>query len=159
MLTRWEPFSAIRRRGRDVFSDLTGMQQEMNRLFDEFFGESQTEMAECSWVPMVDVSETDTEIRIRAELPGLNQDDIEINLQDNVLTLTGEKKQEQKEDQENFHRVERCYGSFTRSFTLPAVVQNDAVQATFKNGVLLVTLPKAEEAKPKKITIHAGASV
>lgn len=157
MLARWEPFSGIRRRGQDVFSELTGMQQEMNRLFDEFFGERQNEMAECSWNPMVDVSETETEIRVRAELPGLNQDNIEINLQDNVLTLKGEKKQEQKEEQENFHRVERCYGSFTRSFTLPAAVKADAVQATFKNGILLITLPKAEEAKPKKIAISAGA--
>jgi HSP20 family protein len=157
MLTRWEPFSAIRRRGLDVFGELTGMQQEMNRLFDEFFGERQTEMAECSWTPMVDVSETETEIRVRAELPGLNQDNIAINLQENVLTLTGEKKQEQKEEQENFHRVERCYGSFTRSFTLPTAVKNDTVQATFKNGVLLITLPKAEEAKPKKIAINIGA--
>jgi len=156
MLTRWEPFGAIRRRGQDVFGELTGMQQEMNRLFDEFFGERQGEMAECSWNPMVDVSETETEIRVRAELPGLTQDSIEINLQDNVLTLTGEKKQEEKEEQENFHRVERCYGSFTRSFTLPAAVKSDAVQATFKNGVLLITLPKAEEAKPKKIAVSAN---
>jgi len=157
MLTRWEPFSAIRRRGRDVFGELTGMQQEMNRLFDEFFGERQTEMSECAWTPMVDVSETETELRIRAELPGLNHEDIEINLQDNVLTLKGEKKQEQKEETENFHRIERCYGNFSRSFTLPANVKADAVQATFKNGILLITLPKTEEARPKKIEISAGA--
>jgi len=157
MLTRWEPFGGIRRRGHDVFNELTGMQQEMNRLFDEFFGERQTEMTECAWTPMVDVSETETEIKVRAELPGLTQDNIEIHLQDNVLTLQGEKKEEQKDEQENFHRVERCYGSFTRSFNLPTNVKADAVQATFKNGVLLITLPKSEEARTKKIAINASA--
>jgi len=157
MLTRWEPFHGIRQRGRDMFSELTGMQQEMNRVFDEFFGERQDDMAQCTWTPMVDVSETDAELKIRAELPGLTQENIEIHLQDNVLTLQGEKKQEQKEERENFHRVERCYGTFSRSFTLPATVKIDAIQATFKNGILLITLPKAEEAKSKKIEIATGA--
>lgn len=157
MLTKWEPFHGIRQHGRDIFSDLTGMQQEMNRVFDEFFGERQGDMAQCTWTPMVDVSETDAELKIRAELPGLTQENIEIHLQDNVLTLQGEKKQEQKEERENFHRVERCYGTFSRSFSLPANVKTDAIQATFKNGVLLITLPKVEEAKPKKIEISTGA--
>jgi HSP20 family protein len=157
MLARWEPFGSIRRRGKDVFSELTGMQQEMNRLFDEFFGERRTEAVEGAWLPAVDVSETDTELVIRAELPGLTHDNIELNLQDNVLSLKGEKKQEQKEEKENFHRVERSYGSFSRSFTLPADVKASEIQATFKDGVLVITLPKAEEAKPKKIQITVGS--
>jgi len=157
MLTRWEPFHGIRQRGRDMFSELTGMQQEMNRVFDEFFGERQDDMAQCTWTPMVDVSETETELKIRAELPGLTLEQVEIHLQDNVLTLQGEKKQEQKEEHENFHRIERCYGTFSRSFTLPANVKTDAIQATFKNGILLITLPKVEEAKSKKIEITTGA--
>lgn len=150
MLIRWEPFGSIRRR-RDVFSDLTGMQQEMNRLFDEFFGESRAD--EGSWLPAVDVSETDNEMIIRAELPGMAQEDIELNLQENVLTLKGEKKKEEQEEQENFHRVERSYGGFSRTLTLPANVKAEQIQASFKDGVLLITLPKAEEAKTKKIAI------
>jgi HSP20 family protein len=155
MLTRWEPFGSLRQRG-DVFSELTRMQQEMNRFFDEFFGERRTELIEGNWLPAVDVSETDSEMVVRAEFPGMTQDDIELNLQDNVLTLKGEKKQEKKEEKENYHRIERCYGSFTRSFTLPAGVKYDDVKATFKDGVLEIVLPKSEEAKPKKISIKAG---
>jgi HSP20 family protein len=156
MLTRWEPFGGIRRRG-DVFSELTRMQEEMNRYFDDFFGEQRRGLAEGAWLPAVDVSETDSEMVVRAELPGMTQDDIEVNLQDNVLTLKGEKKQEKKEEKENYHRVERSYGSFSRSFTLPAGVNQDEVKATFKDGVLEIAMPKTEEAKPKKIAITAGS--
>jgi HSP20 family protein len=154
MLARWEPFGSIRRRG-DFFNELTGMQQEMNRLFDEFFGERRTEMGEGTWLPAVDVSETDGEMVVRAELPGMSKDNIELSLQDNVLTLKGEKKQEKKEDEENYHRVERNYGSFTRSFTLPATVDQNNIQAIFKDGILEIVLPKAEEAKQKKIAVEA----
>jgi HSP20 family protein len=150
MLTRWEPFGNIRRRG-NVFNELSGMQQEMNRLFDEFFGEQRAE--EGSWMPSVDVSETQTETVVRAELPGMTQDDIELNLQENVLTLKGEKKQEKKEEGENFHRVERTYGSFSRSFSIPAGVKAEDIKATFKDGVLKITLPKPEEVRPKKIEV------
>jgi HSP20 family protein len=156
MLTRWEPFGGIRRRG-DVFSELSRMQEEMNRYFDDFFGEQRRGLAEGAWLPAVDVSETDSEMVVRAELPGMTQDDIEVNLQDNVLTLKGEKKQEKKEEKENYHRVERSYGSFSRSFTLPAGVNQDEVKATFKDGVLEIAMPKTEEAKPKKIAITAGS--
>lgn len=138
-----------------MFSELTGMQQEMNRLFDEFFGERHSGIVEGSWAPAVDVSETEADLVIRAELPGLSQDNIELNLQDNVLTLKGAKQQEKKEDEENFHRVERSYGTFSRSFTLPINVNPEAVAATFKNGILVITLPKAEEARLKKIEISA----
>jgi HSP20 family protein len=130
------------------------MQQEMNRLFDEFFGESRDD--EGSWLPAIDVSETDDEMIVRAELPGMVQEDIQLNLQENVLTLKGEKKKEEKEEQENFHRVERSYGSFSRNLTLPANVKAEQIQASFKDGVLLITLPKSEEAKAKKIAITTG---
>ena len=156
MLVRWEPFGSIRRRG-NLWNELTGMQQEMNRLFDEFFGERRSESAEGKWMPAVDVSETDPEMVVRAELPGLSQDDIDLNLQDNVLTIKGEKKKEEKKEKENFRRIERSYGSFSRSFTLPASVNQDKIQAIFKDGVLLITLPKVEEAKPKKIAVTTGA--
>ena len=154
MLERWEPFGSIRRRG-DLFSDLTTMQQEMNRFFDEFFGERRTEMIEGNWSPAVDVSETESEIVVQAELPGMTQNDIELSLQDNVLTLKGEKKQEQKKAREDYHRTERCYGCFSRSLTLPVNVDQNKVQATFKEGILKISLPKSEEVKPKKISISA----
>jgi HSP20 family protein len=154
MLAKWEPFGNLRRR--DIFNELTDMQQEMNRLFDEFFGDRRTEVAEGQWLPSVDVSETETAMVVRAELPGMTHEDIQLNLQDNVLTLKGEKKEEKKEAKENYHRVERSYGSFSRSFTLPVGVKPEEVKATFKDGVLEISMPKTEEAKPKKIAITAG---
>lgn len=156
MLARWEPFQGIRRRG-NLFGDLTEMQEEMNRFFDDFFGEHQTQMAQGQWLPSVDVSETDSELVVRAELPGMTHDDIEVNLQDNVLTLKGEKKQDKKEEKESYHCLERSYGSFSRSFSLPTGVRADQITATFKDGVLVVSLPKAEEVKPKKISISASS--
>jgi HSP20 family protein len=140
-----------------MFNELFDMQEQMNRMFNEFFGDRQNSLAEGSWVPSVDVSETDAAIVVRAELPGMSQDDIELNLQDNVLTLKGEKKQESKDEQGNYHRTECCFGSFSRTFPLPATVQQEDIQAKFKDGVLEITLPKAEEAKPKKIAITAGS--
>jgi len=156
MLTRWEPFGGIRRRG-DLFGDLTRMQEDMNRFFDEFFGEHRRGLSEGAWLPAVDVSETDNEFVVRAELPGMSHEDIDINVQDNILTLKGEKKQEKNEEGENFHRLERSYGSFSRSFTLPTGVKPDDIKASFKDGILHVSMPKAEEAKPKKIAITAGS--
>jgi HSP20 family protein len=140
-----------------MFGDLFDMQEQMNRMFNEFFGDRQSSLAEDSWVPSVDVSETDAAIVVRAELPGMSQDDIELNLQDNALTLKGEKKQEYKDQQGNYHRTECCFGSFSRSFPLPATVKQEDIQAKFKDGVLEINLPKAEEAKPKKIAIAAGS--
>ena len=156
MLTRWEPFGGLHRRG-DFFGDLTDMQQEMNRMFDDFFGERRAGLAEGQWLPAVDVSETESELVVRAELPGMTHDDIELNLQDNVLTIKGEKKQEKKDEKENYHRLERSYGSFARSFSLPASVKQDDIKASFKDGILEVTLPKTEDVKPKKIAITSGA--
>jgi len=152
MLTRWEPFGGIRRRG-DVFGDLSRMQEDMNRFFDDFFGEHRRGLAEGAWLPAVDVSETEGEFVVRAELPGMDHEDIDINVQNNILTLKGEKKQEKKEENESFHRLERSYGSFSRSFTLPTGVSPDDIKASFKDGVLEVTMPKAEEVKAKRIAI------
>ncbi len=156
MLVRWEPFRGLRRRG-NVFNELVDMQQEMNRMFDEFFGERRSDLAEGNWMPAVDVSENESSIAVRAELPGMSHEDVELNLQDNVLTIKGEKKQEQQEEKKNYHRAECCYGSFTRAFTLPVNVEQEGIQATFKDGVLEITLPKTEEAKPKKIVIAEGS--
>jgi len=156
MLTRWEPFGGIQRRG-DLFGDLTRMQDDMNRFFDEFFGEHRRSPSGNAWLPAVDVSETDNEFVVRAELPGMSHEDIDINVQDNILTLKGEKQQEKNEEGENFHRLERSYGSFSRSFTLPTGVNPEDIKANFKDGILEVSMPKAEEAKPKKIAITAGS--
>lgn len=156
MLARWEPFGNIRRR-RDMFGDLFEMQEYMNRVFNEFLGERGNALSESAWMPAVDVSETDAAIVVRAELPGMSQDDIELNLQDNVLTLKGEKKPGSSDEAENFHRTECCFGGFSRAFSLPATVQQEGIQARFKDGVLKITLPKVDEVKPQKIAITAGA--
>ncbi|PID58333.1 molecular chaperone [candidate division KSB3 bacterium] len=156
MLARWEPFQGIRRRG-NIFRDLSQMQEEMNRFFDDFFGEHQTHIAQGQWIPSIDVSESDGEVLVKAELPGMTHEDIEVNLQDNVLTLKGEKKQEKHDDKECFHCLERSYGSFTRSFSLPAGVKAEQISATFKDGVLAITLPKSEEVQPKKISINTAS--
>ncbi len=108
------------------------------------------------WSPTVDISETKDEVIVKAEVPGMTKEDISVFLQDNVLTLRGEKKQEKEEKDKTFHRVERSYGSFVRSFTLPTLVQADKVKAAYKVGVLQITLPKAEEVKPKEILVSVN---
>ncbi|NIN01098.1 MAG: Hsp20 family protein [candidate division Zixibacteria bacterium] len=144
-ITRWRPFR-----------DLVSIQDEMNRLFDDFFGRPlvKTEWTEGVWTPSVDVSEDKHNVVIKAEMPGMTKDDVRISVQDNVLTLKGEKKQEKEEKDKNYHRIERSYGSFCRSFQLPTTVKTDKIKASYKDGVLSVTLPKTEEVKPKEIPIN-----
>jgi len=143
-ITRWRPFR-----------DLVSIQDEMNRFFDNFFGYSatRTEWTEGVWSPSVDVSETKDNVIIKAEMPGMNKDEVTISIQDNVLTLKGEKKQEKAEKDANYHRIEQSYGSFCRSFMLPTTVKTDKIKANYKDGVLNITLPKTEEVKPKEIPI------
>jgi HSP20 family protein len=143
-ITRWRPF-------RDVVS----IQDEMNKLFDDFFGRPiiRTEWSEGVWNPSVDVSEDKDNVIIKAEMPGMNKDDVKISIQDGVLTLKGEKRQEKEEKDKNYHRIERNYGSFCRSFQLPTSVKSDKVKASYKDGVLSIALPKTEEVKPKEIPI------
>jgi len=143
-ITRWRPFR-----------DMISIQDEMNRLFDDFFGRPITrpEWAEAAWCPCVDVSETKDDVIINTEIPGMSKDDVKVSVQDNILTLSGEKKQEKVEKDANYHRMERSYGSFSRSFTLPTSVQPDKVKANYKDGILRITLPKSEEVKPKQIPI------
>ncbi|MBN2105568.1 Hsp20/alpha crystallin family protein [bacterium] len=134
--------------------DLVNIQSEMNRLFDDFYvrGSENVEPSTV-WSPMVDISESDNEIVVVAELPGLQKEDVKIALQDNVLSLEGDKKQETVDKGKCYHRLERCYGKFQRSFVLPTAVKGDKVKAAYKDGILTITLPKAEEAKPKQIDI------
>ncbi len=138
--------------------DILNIQDEMSRLFNAFFTNTpdRTEGSTFSWGPLVDISETDDEIKVIAEVPGMKKEDIKISIQDNVLTLRGEKKQEKEEKDKNSHRVERAYGAFERSFSLPASVQTDKVKASYKEGVLTISLPKPEEAKPKEIDISVS---
>ena len=143
-ITRWRPLR-----------DLLSIQDEMNRLFDDFFGRPFTrrEWTEEAWSPCVDVSGTKDNVIINAEIPGVSKEDVKVSVQDNILTLSGEKKQEKEEKNANYHQIERSCGSFRRSFTLPTPVQPDKVKATYKDGILRITLPKTEEVKPKEIPI------
>jgi HSP20 family protein len=128
------------------------IQEEMNRLFNTVRTRD-SEGSDMVWGPSVDISESEDEIVVVAEVPGMKKEDIHITIQDNVLTLKGEKKREIEEKEENYHRLERSFGSFERSFSLPSIIQAGQVKAGYKDGVLTITLPKAEEAKPKQIDI------
>lgn len=142
----------------DPFRDLRSLQDEMNRLFSGTFSRgSQDEVLRGAWSPSVDIFENKNEIVLEAELPGMNAEDVNISIENNVLTLHGERKFEKKDESDNFHRVERSYGSFTRSFTLPPTVSSENANAEFNNGVLRLTLAKREEAKPRRIEIKAGS--
>jgi HSP20 family protein len=137
------------------FRDLRGMQDQMNRLLDMAWNrESGEELREGLWQPMVDIYEDETSVIIKAEVPGIDQNDIEVRIEDNTLTLRGERKHDQTIQKENYHRVERYYGSFQRSFSLPHTIDQGNVRATCDKGVLTVTLPKREETKPKQIKVE-----
>jgi HSP20 family protein len=142
-LTPWRPFEFDR------------IRREMDRLWDSFLEGRPMRRGEevREWLPSLDVSETKNDLVVKAELPGMDPKDINISLSNGLLTITGEKKQEKEEKDENYHLIERSYGSFTRSVRLPREVQSDKITASFKNGVLRVTLPKSEEAKKKEIKI------
>ena len=143
----------VRRR---PFEDLMNMQDELGRFFDEFFGErNPVRRGEetSAWIPRVDISENDEEIVVHADAPGMSKNDIKITLNDNVLSISGEKKIERDEKKENYHRIERVFGSFHRSFYIPTNVESEKISASYKDGVLQVKLPKKEEAKPKEIPV------
>jgi HSP20 family protein len=142
-LAPWRPFRELER-----------MRREMDRIWDSFFERRPARVEEAAeWFPTLDVSETKNDYVVKAELPGIDPKDIDISLTNDLLTIKGEKKQEKEEKEENYHVIERSYGSFTRSVRLPGQVQSDKINASFKNGVLRVTLPKTEEAKKKEIKI------
>lgn len=139
----------------DPFRDLRTLQEEVNRLFStnltRGFGEEG--IGRGAWNPSVDIYENKDHIVLEAELPGMNREDFELTVENNVITLRGERQFEKKEDSDNYHRVERSYGSFTRSFTLPQTVSAEGATAEYRNGVLRVTLPKREETKARRIKI------
>ena len=149
-IVRWQPFR-----------DLVGLQDRMNRLFDEAFQGSGRSADDDwalggAWAPAVDIYEQDGSIVLKAELPGVDPKDVDIRLENNVLALRGERKLDTEVKRESYHRVERSYGTFTRSFTLPSVVDQEMIKAEYKDGVLRVTLPKKEEAKPRQINVSVS---
>lgn len=140
----------------DPFREMRSLQDEVNRLFASSFTRGgDNELMRGAWSPSVDIFENKNEIVLEVELPGMKAEDVDISIENNVLTIRGERKFEKKDEGDNFHRVERAYGSFTRSFTLPPTVSSENANAEFENGLLRLTLAKREEAKPRRIEIKA----
>jgi len=145
----WKPFRELA-----PFREFERMRREMDRLWDSFFERRPTKIEEQGeFLPALDLAETDNELVVKCEVPGLEPKDIVISLSDGMLTIKGEKKQEREEKEVDYHLVERSYGAFTRSIQLPKEIQGDKINASYKNGILKVTLPKSEEAKKKEIKI------
>jgi HSP20 family protein len=144
----------------DPFRDLRTLQEEVNRLFSSNLtrGFGEEGIGRGAWNPSVDIYENKDQIVLEAELPGMKQDDFELTVENNVITLRGERQFEKKEDSDNYHRVERSYGSFTRSFTLPQTVSAEGATAEYNNGVLRVTLPKREETKARRIQVSGESA-
>jgi len=146
-LIRWEPAR-----------ELQSIQQEMNRLFGTFFdspaGGNGGRLGR--WIPAMDLVEEGDHYVLRADLPGLNEDDVKVELEDNVLTISGERRSEHEDKKEGYYRIERASGSFSRSLTLPEGVDSDSVHANFDKGVLEVSIPKPEQRKPRKLQIQVG---
>lgn len=139
----------------DPFRDLRTLQDEVNRLFSTASprGTDREDMLNGAWAPRVDIYENKENLVLEAEMPGMSREDFELSFENNVLTLKGERRFEKKTDEDNYHRVERSYGTFTRSFTLPQTVTADGAKAEFQNGILCVSLPKREETKARKIEV------
>jgi HSP20 family protein len=138
--------------------ELNTIQNEMNRLFNTFFEAppGNSGAAQRRWIPAMDLVETDDDLVLRADLPGLSEKDVNIEVEDNVLTISGERKAEHEERKEGYYRVERASGTFSRSLTLPEGIDPERVRANFDHGVLEVRIPKPEQRKPRKVTISAG---
>lgn len=146
-LIRWEP-------AREVQS----IQQEMNRLFGSFFDSPSPEVAARRWIPAMDLVEGEQGYVLRADLPGLTEKDVKIEVEDRVLTVSGERSSEHEDRREGYHRIERASGSFSRSLTLPEGIDPAAIEASFQNGVLEVRIPKPAERKPTRVEVKAGAA-
>jgi HSP20 family protein len=141
-LTLWEPFR-----------ELVTMRDDVDRLFDTFFGRQPQTMDEF-WQPAIDIEENNGNLMVRAEIPGMNKDDIKVSVKEDLLKISGERKHENETKEKTFHRIERSHGKFERIIRLPSEVDADKVKASYKDGVLNVTLPKPESMKPKKIDVE-----
>jgi len=147
VLTRWDPFR-----------EFTTLQDRMNRLFRDSFGEGREEaLTTTTFAPAVDVYEDEHSVTLKIEVPGIDEKDIDVRIENHTLTVHGERKFEKEEKEENYRRVERQYGSFTRSFTLPNTVDTEGVTANYDKGVLKIKLAKKAEAKPKQIKVSVGS--
>ena len=144
-LTRWEPFRGA-----------NSLQDQVNRLFSDVFERQGEESSLTAWAPSVDIYETEHELVVKADLPEVDPKDLDIRVENNILTIRGERKFEKNVNEENYLRVERSYGSFARSFTLASTVNSEAIKADYQNGVLTLSIPKREEAKPKQIKVNVG---
>jgi HSP20 family protein len=144
-IARWEPFRRV-----------STLQDQVNRLFHEGFERAGEESSLSTWAPAVDIYETEHELVVKADLPDVDPKDLDIRVENNLLTIRGERKFEKKVSEENYLRVERSYGSFARSFTLANTVNSEAIKADYQNGVLTLSIPKREEAKPKQIKVNVG---
>jgi HSP20 family protein len=145
-LVRWAPAR-----------ELDSLQAEMNRLFDGFFGNAGSTERTRRWLPAMDLVETKDHLVLRADLPGLSEDDVSIEIKDGVLTVSGEREAERTEEEEGYYRFERAFGTFSRSLTLPDGIDPDGVAAEFDRGVLEVRIPKPEERKPHRVAIGRGS--
>jgi len=141
---------------RDPFSNLATWQDQVNRMFEAAFPGRGDNSALTTWAPSVDIYETENELVLKADLPDVNEKDIDIRVENNMLTIHGERKFEQKVKEENYLRIERTYGSFSRSFSLPNTISTESIKAEYKNGVLTVEMPKRAESKPKQVKINIG---
>src|SRR5207302_7949615 len=144
-LTRYQPYG-----------EFTGL-QNLNRLFQEFSRGTDELLTSGTFVPAVDIYEDERSITLKVEVPGMDEKDLDIKLENNTLTVRGERKFEKEEKEENFHRIERRYGTFTRSFTLPQTVDTNRVTAGYEHGVLTIKLAKKEAAKPKQVKVEIGS--
>jgi HSP20 family protein len=148
IMSRWDPF-----RG------LTSLQDQVNRLFEDTVQQRRTSQNDlATWAPAADIYETESELVAELDLPGIQEKEIDIHVENNTLTIRGERKFEKEVNEDNYLRVERAYGTFTRSFSLPNTVKIDGIRAGFQNGVLTVRMPKREESKPKQIRISVSAN-
>ena len=144
-ITKWDPFR-----------DLLNLQNEMTRVFGRAYGE-EAEGTRTSWAPPIDIYETTDSYRVVAELPGFSPDEVDVTVNEGTLTIRGERKFYNEVNEESFHRIERRFGAFQRLVSLPSQVEAEKVEASFDKGVLTVSIPKAEKAKPRRIEIKAGA--
>ena len=144
-IARWEPFRGV-----------TTLQDQINRLFTDAFNRNGEQSSLSAWAPAVDIYETEHELVVKADLPDIDPKDLDIRVENNLLTIRGERKFEKKVSEENYLRVERSFGSFARSFTLANTVNTDAIKAEYQNGVLTLAIPKREEAKPKQIKVNVN---
>src|SRR5579872_925280 len=146
VLTRWDPVR-----------EFTTLQDRMNRLFHDSFSEDREALTTTAFAPAVDVYEDEHDVTLKIEVPGIDEKDIDVRVENHTLTVSGQRKFEKEEKEENYRRVERQYGSFTRSFTLPNTVDTETITANYDKGILNIKLAKKAEAKPKQIKVNVGS--